>query len=350
MTWPLDCIRQNECLANHTSFRIGGPAEFFVEPSTIEELIQVVREAGGRGLPISVLGGGTNLLVPDRGIRGLVIHLGKTFRTTELLDSSDPSSARVQCGAGLSTHRLVMLAAQEGWGEMERLAGLPGQVGGAVAMNAQDIGRFVESVRLVSFEGELCEWPRARLQFSYRYTGLEPGIIVDIVFRFPKVAAAVAPEEIARTLHYRNSTQDLKLPSAGCAFKNPPGDSAGRLIDQAGLKGTRIGDAQVSHRHANFIMNLGHATCDDVLSLMEHIQRQVEQRFGIKLEQEVRLFGGQWSPTVKPVAPAPTPRVGRTSRPAARAGTANGAHGQDRGPTAGWDYAAAPRPSSRAGG
>ena len=291
MTWPHACIRPHESLADHTSFRIGGPAEWFAEPATVEELVDVLRQAAVRGLPVSVVGGGTNTLAADRGIRGLVVHLGRGFRTIRDVSHPDAPTATVVCGASLLTQRLVYLAATHGWGELETLAGLPGHLGGAVAMNAQDIGRFIQRINLVAPDGTVRQFSREQLRFSYRYTALAPGIITEVVLQFPKVPPAEAYERIRQKLAYRNSTQEIRLPSAGCAFKNLPGMGAGSLIDRAGLKGARIGDAQVSTRHANFIVNLGRATCDDVLSLMEHIQRRVRQTFHVTLEPEVRLIG-----------------------------------------------------------
>ena len=291
MPWQSSCIRRHELLADHTSFRIGGPAEYFAEPSTLEELRAVLREAWQRRLPVSVIGGGTNTLAPDRGIRGLVVHLGRGFRTIQDLGESEGASVRVRCGAALLTQRLVYLAAKHGWGELEALAGLPGWVGGAVSMNAQDIGRFVQEVHLIRFDGTARALLRDQLAFKYRDAALEPGIISHVVLQFPKVAPEEAYDRIRRALQYRNSSQEVRLPSAGCAFKNPPGTPAGKLIDQLGLKGSRIGDAQISQRHANFIVNLGHATCDDVLSLMEYVQRHVHEASGMQLEPEVRMIG-----------------------------------------------------------
>lgn len=291
MPWPHDCIRPHELLANHTSFRIGGPAEWFAEPSTLEELVAVLREAHRAGMPVSVVGGGTNTLASDRGIRGLIMHLGRGFRTIYDVSHQDDPLARVSCGAALLTQRLVYLATKHGWGELESLAGLPGQIGGAVAMNAQNIGQFIQRICLVSFDGTVREFTADQLTFTYRDAALEPGIVADVTLQFPKVPPAQAYERIRQVLQHRNDTQEVRLPSAGCAFKNPPGVGAGRLIDQAGLKGARIGDAQVSHRHANFIVNVGHATCDDVLSLMEHIQREVDRHFHVRLEPEVRMVG-----------------------------------------------------------
>ncbi len=296
MTWPLDCIRQREPLANYTSFRIGGPAEWFAQPSTLEELVQVLQEASRVGLPVSVVGGGTNTLAADRGIGGVVVRLGSGFRTVNVDAHPDRSTVRLRCGAALSTQRLVSLASQYGWGDMEGLAGLPGQLGGAIAMNAQDIGRFVQGLTLVSFDGTVRQLTREQLRFHYRYTALESGIVTEIELQCQKIPAHDAARRIESALAYRNHTQETGLPSAGCAFKNPPGVGAGRLIDQAGLKGCRIGDAQVSYRHANFIVNVGHARCDDVLSLMEYIQRRVDHIFQVTLEPELRVMGQRWSP------------------------------------------------------
>ena len=295
MSWPSACLRPHELLANHTSFRIGGPAEWFAEPSTLDELVELLRGAATRGLPVSMVGGGTNTLAADRGVRGLVVHLGRAFRTVQEVSHPDDPLVTVRCGAALLTQRLVYLAANRGWGDLEILAGLPGQVGGAVIMNAQDIGRFVQGVTVVSFDGTVRHVGRGQLRFGYRYTAMDPGIVTEVTLQFPRVAPHEAAQRIRETLTYRNRTQEVRLPSAGCAFKNPPGMSAGRLIDEAGLKGTRIGDAQISHRHANFIVNLGYATCDQVLSVMEYVQRGVRRTFGVTLEPEVRLLGEVWA-------------------------------------------------------
>ena len=291
MTWPLSCVRANESLAKHTSFRIGGPAEWFAEPLTVEELAAVLQEASARRLSITVLGGGTNSLASDRGVRGLVLHLGRGFQRIERLPASEDGTVRVRCGAALTTQRLVSLAAQEGWGGLDVLAGLPGQIGGAVSMNAQGIGAFVDSVTLATFDGSVRQVGREELLFKYRDASLPAGIVTDVVLHFPTAPPDEASASIQKVLERRNCTQEVRLPSAGCAFRNPPGEHAGRLIDQAGLKGSRIGDALVSPQHANFIVNLGSATCDDVLSLMEHIQRRVLERFGVRLEPELRVMG-----------------------------------------------------------
>ena len=291
MTWPPACTRRDELLANHTSFRIGGPADCFAEPSTLEELEEVLRAASRAGMPVVVIGGGTNTLAADRGIRGVVLHLGAGFRTIHTVSEPESPVVDVVCGAALLTQRLVSCAAQEGWGEVDALAGLPGHIGGAVSMNAQNIGRWVQEIRLVAFDGAVHVLTREQMQFHYRDAALPPGIIAQVVLRVPRVPVPEAAAGIARVLYHRNTTQEVGLPSAGCAFKNPPGLGAGGLIDQAGLKGSRIGDAQISRRHANFLVNLGQARCDDVLSLMEYVQRQVYRTHRVWLEPEVRLVG-----------------------------------------------------------
>jgi UDP-N-acetylmuramate dehydrogenase len=287
MSWPPSCVKATEPLANHTSFRIGGSAEWYAEAHTLEQLLELVHAADAAGLPVAIIGGGTNLLVPDRGLRGLVLRLAGSFRSVEV-EADDGDSVLVRCGSAVMTQRLVSLAAREGWGGLEKLAGLPGQVGGAVKGNAQNIGAFVERVTLVGPDGGVAVRTRDRLHFAYRDAYVGAGIVTEVLLRFPRAAAS---EPIQQALCYRNTTQDLQLPSAGCAFKNPVGNAAGRLIDQAGLKGHRIGDAQVSLRHANFIVNLGWATCDDVLALMEYVQRRVRSVHGVHLEPEIRILG-----------------------------------------------------------
>lgn len=292
--WPSG-IRPAERLANYTSFRIGGPAEMFAEPSSLDELLGLIRMAAARAIPVSVIGGGTNCLVGDRGLSGLVLRLGNGFRTVEMPGGEQDDPALVRCGAALITQRLVSLAGRHGWSGLESMAGLPGQIGGAVVMNAQNIGRFVQDITLVTFAGAIQRLTRDQLRFAYRDAAIPPGVVTEARFAFPRAAAQESSDRIRQALRHRNQTQETGLPSAGCAFKNPAGESAGRLIDLAGLKGARIGDAQVSRRHANFIVNLGLATCDDVLSLMEHIQRRVDERFSIRLEPEVRLLGERWT-------------------------------------------------------
>ena len=198
MTWPPACTRRDELLAKHTSFRIGGPADCFAEPSTLEELEEVLRTASHIGMPVVVIGGGTNTLAADRGIRGVMLHLGAGFRTIQTVSAPESPVVDVVCGAALLTQRLVSCAAQEGWGEVEALAGLPGHIGGAVSMNAQNIGRWVQAIRLVGFDGTVHALTREQIQFQYRDAVLPPGIIAQVVLCFPRVPVAEAAEGIAK--------------------------------------------------------------------------------------------------------------------------------------------------------
>ncbi len=295
MSWPGTCIRREEPLSNHTSFRIGGPAEWFAEPSSVEELAAVIREADRLGLPISVIGGGTNTLAADRGVRGLVIHLGAAFRKLENIGAPEDPVATVRCGSAVPSQRLVMTGARQGWDLVEILAGLPGQVGGAMVMNAQGIGRFVQGLTVIASDGRIQSVDRNALHFGYRRSELPSGVIVEAILAFPRIPAEEADRNVQAILSRRNATQDLNVPSAGCAFRNPEQGPAGKFIDDAGLKGSRIGDAQVSLRHANFIVNMGQASADDVLSLMEYVQGRIWRRFGVALEPEVRLLGESWA-------------------------------------------------------
>ena len=288
-------IWSDEPLAKHTSLRIGGPVDWFAEPEDLDELRALLEESSQAGEPILLVGGGTNLLASDRGFRGIAIHLRRPYFTqTEILtDASTRDRVRLWCGAGVATNRLVTMAAEQGWGDVERLAGLPGSVGGAVVMNAQEMGQFVEAVLLVDPAGGVHHLTRGALRFHYRYSEMPAGIVARVQLTFPRIPPPDAAAAIEAAFAQRKATQDLSLASAGCAFKNPGGGCApaGALIDRSGLKGLRVGDAQVSLRHANFIVNLGQARSLDVLELMERVQAQVRQDHGVWLEPEVRILG-----------------------------------------------------------
>lgn len=285
-------VRVNEPLRDHTTLKIGGPAEVMVFPASEQELVGVVRWCLVEGMPYSVLGFGSNVLAPDEGLAGVVL------RTKPALDYIQFQGNRVRVGSGGSVARLVAQAAARGLEGVEALAGVPGSVGGALVMNAGtrmgDISRVVASVRVLDEQGRIQELDAGALEYSYRGSRLqrEPHWLVlsaELVLQ-PGDAAAIR-RKVDEALQYRNRTQPLNLPSAGSIFKNPPGDAAGRLIEQAGCKGLRRGGAQVSEVHANWIVNVGGATADDVLGLMTEIRRRVAVGFGIDLEPEIRLLG-----------------------------------------------------------
>ncbi len=275
-------------LCDYTSFRIGGPADVLVEPADVEDVRLVVRQAAAAKVPIFVLGG-TNVLVRDGGMRGLVISLAKLRSIWE-----EPGSVLfAEGGVGMPT--LIGYAIRRSLSGLEWAAGIPGTVAGCVVMNAgTKLGEMkdsVKAVRLVTMKGELADIQAAEIPFTYRKAGLPPGVVVGVWLQL-KPGEKVGIERVVKDyLHYRRDTQPLSLPSAGCVFKNPSNDSAGRLIQAAGLKGRRIGDVQVSEKHANFMVNVGRARAKDVLRLIKTVEQTVRRRTGVKLEREVKIVG-----------------------------------------------------------
>jgi len=286
--------RLDEPLSRHTSFRIGGPADLWAEVHDAAEIGRVVELVRRTGVPLFVLGGGTNVLVSDRGVRGVVVHLGRAFATVEWSDQGD--HVTVRAGAALPFKKLVIESIERGLAGLEFAEGIPGWVGGGLLMNAGafggEISQVVEYVEGVDDQGRLQRLERASLRFSYRNFDLPPGFIVTYVglrlLRDDSVAVAARRVDARRR---RQARQPLGYPNAGSVFKNPPGHFAGRLIEAAGLKGRRIGNAQISPEHANFIVNLGGATAADVRALMDEAIRAVESAQGARLEPEIKLIG-----------------------------------------------------------
>lgn len=285
-------VRFDEPLKRYTTYRIGGPADIFVEPATEEDVANTLAAAKEHGAPVYVMGSGSNLLISDTGVRGVVIRLGPSLGEIVF------QGATVRAQAGASLPKLAKLAAERGLAGLEWGGGVPGTVGGAVAMNAGAHGgetsQVLKIAHLVSRGGERQAVPVDAMRYSYRKSGLirEEGHVVvaaEFALRPDRVDAILGrmKEYAAR----RRSTQPLGVPSSGSVFKNPPGDHAGRLIEAAGLKGTRIGNAEISQVHANFIVNLGGARADDVKGLVQLAQRVVRERFGIQLELEMELVG-----------------------------------------------------------
>ncbi len=296
-TWPL-WLRSNEPLARHTSMGVGGAADYFAEPSSLPELLELLQWSASRTLPLVFLGSGTNLLVSDRGFRGCVVRLRQTaFTRLQITASDETGTVRVACGAGVSTQQLVRSGVHHGFGPMRLLAGLPGSIGGAIAMNAQGIGQFIEHVVVATPMGHLQQRSQAECAFGYRYADLAGGLVVQATLRFQRMADGEDTLGVRQVLAHRRATQELQLPSAGCAFKNPsPTAPAGQLIDQSGVKRWHIGDACVSAKHANFIVNAGRARSTDVLLLMERIQQRVHRDHALWLEPEIRIIGERWEP------------------------------------------------------
>ncbi|MDR4480103.1 MAG: UDP-N-acetylmuramate dehydrogenase [Nitrospira sp.] len=275
-------------LQGYTSFRIGGPAEVLVEPADVEDLARVVARARAEHLPVFVVGG-TNLLVRDGGIRGIVVSL----RQLKGIRQEPDHVLYAEGGVGMPT--LIGYAIRRSLAGLEWGAGIPGTVAGCVVMNAGtrlgEMKDSVKAVRMVDPRGRVVDIPAADIPFSYRRAHLPRGIVAGVWVQLRPGDHDRIEKTVKDYLQYRKHTQPLTLPSAGCVFKNPPRDSAGRLVDAAGLKGARIGDAQVSEKHANFMVNVGHARAADVLALIKKVRAAVKKTSGVKLELELKVVG-----------------------------------------------------------
>ncbi|MDO9117549.1 MAG: UDP-N-acetylmuramate dehydrogenase [Nitrospira sp.] len=278
----------NAPLKDYTSFRIGGPADVLVEPADVDDVARLVRQTKAQKLPLFVVGG-TNLLIRDKGIRGVVVHLGK-LRTIR-----EEAGAVLYAEGGVGMPTLIGYAIRHSLAGLEWAAGIPGTVAGCVVMNAGtrlgEMKDSVKAVRLVNRKGEVVDIPASEIPFAYRRAALPVGIVVAVWVQLKAGVRAEVEKVVKDYLHYRRDTQPLALPSAGCVFKNPPKDSAGRVIDLAGLKGAQVGDAQVSEKHANFIVNQGQASAKDVLTLIRKVRAAVARRTGVKLELELKVVG-----------------------------------------------------------
>lgn len=286
-----DITTERAALGRLTTFGVGGPADILIEPRSIDELSGVMAALNDAALPWRILGGGSNLLVSDDGVRGAVIRLRGDFAGLEF------DGARVTAGAAVPLARLVDECAKKGLSGVEGLVGIPGTVGGALVMNAGGrwarIGNVVESVSVLakSASGGVRLLGRCDAGFAYRHSALGNEVILGATLALCPVDAATVAETMRGYLDQKRQTQDLGARSAGCAFKNPAdGPSAGALIDRAGLKEACIGGAKVSSVHANFIINAGSATARDVSALIRLIQAKVLEHSGVSLELEVQLW------------------------------------------------------------
>lgn len=283
--------KADEPLAPKTSVRVGGAAELFVRPRTPQGLVSLLAMAREEGAPVHVLGGGANTLVGDLGVPGVVIKLPPDLfpEAVEL----DEEGGRIALGAGASISRLITVMKTQKLVGAEFLAGIPGTLGGAVTMNAGtkmgECMTAVEALELATPEG--IGWV-ARPSFSYRHTHLPAGAVVTRArFRLRKGDVTASQAAMDADLGYRKRTQPLSLPNFGSVFQNPPGDFAGRLIEQAGLKGHTLGRAQISTLHANWIVNLGGATARDIVGLISLAQQRVFEQAGVQLQPEVKRVG-----------------------------------------------------------
>lgn len=281
----------NEPMRKHTTWKIGGHADCLIIPESKEQLIRAVKIMHQHGVRWRVFGKGSNTLVTDKGIRGVVIKLGDAF------DSARFDGDVVHAGGSFSFIKLSILSAKQGLTGLEFAGGIPGTVGGAVYMNAgahgSDVSRILTGAEVVLGTGEVAFMTAEEMKFSYRHSILQEidGIVTSAVFQ---LAAGDRKEIAAAMASYKDrrlKTQPLKQACAGSVFRNPAGHYAAQLIESSGLKGTRIGGAEVSTLHANFIVNTGNATAEDVLTLIKHIQETVNEQHGIRLVPEVLVVG-----------------------------------------------------------
>jgi UDP-N-acetylmuramate dehydrogenase len=288
-------VKENEPLKPYTTLRIGGRAEWLVEPRYLSEVERLIQSAKREKVPCYILGQGSNLLISDRGIKGLVIHL-HSLRPPQVIQRLKGGQILLEVEAGFPLPNLVRFGIRHELKGLEFLAGIPGSIGGAWAMNAGSYGREMKDItvylKTISGEGQFRRRGRKELDFGYRSLSLEPGeLILSGGLQLKNGIGENIREETRRLWAKRRAIQPLSLPSCGSVFKNPAHDFAGRLIEQAGLKGRQKGGAQVSERHANFIVNLGQAGSGDVLYLMNLIRKRIKGQFGVLLEPEVRLWG-----------------------------------------------------------
>ena len=299
MNFPKDLIKGNvvsaEMLARHTSLGIGGPAAIWAEPRDVKELKRIVIFAKDNNIPTLTLGGGTNVLASDEGFNGMVIHLGSSvFKNIKI------SGTTVRIGAGYSVPRLVKLCCNEGLSGLESLVGIPGTVGGAVYMNAggwssplyKNIGDYVASLKVMDNKGKIRTIKRKDLVFGYRSSNLSSYVILEAALKLGREDKSDLVSRCSKFLKMKKDKQVLDMPSAGCVFKNPKDFqfTTGQMIDMLGLKGKRAGGAQVSEKHANFIINRKAASCGDVLRLIDIIKRKVMDNYNISLELEIKVI------------------------------------------------------------
>ncbi|MGM9986605.1 MAG: UDP-N-acetylmuramate dehydrogenase [Bacillaceae bacterium] len=285
-------VLQNEPLSKHTTMRIGGPADIFVIPKDIEGLkktIQVVKE---NNLPLTAIGRGSNLVIDDEGLRGVVIKIG------EGLDHLNVDGTKVTVGAGYSIVKLATQMSRQGLSGLAFASGIPGNMGGALYMNAgahgADMSTIVTRAHILQEDGTFVWLDNEQLNFSYRtsYLQIHGGIVIEIELQLEQGDPNVVSEIMQRNKEYRKKTQPWNSPCAGSIFRNPLPLYAGKLIEDANLKGFTIGGAQISPMHGNFIVNVGNATAKDVLSIIEHVQRTIKEKDGVDLQTEVKFL---WS-------------------------------------------------------
>ena len=281
-------IRINEPLAQYTSMKVGGPVDYYLDPADRDDLIAIVLFLRQHAFPTIVIGRGSNLLVSDEGLRGAAISVERILSEV----SVEGDIVRAESGARLT--KLADFCIQNGFAGIEWAAGIPGTVGGGVVMNAgahgEQMSDHIVDVEVIRNDAVLVV-PKSAASFGYRTSAFRGDVVLSARFAFPRGNREELMRHKSEMIKRRNETQPLNLPNSGSMFKNPPGTHAAKLIEQAGLKGKRVGGAQISEKHANFIVNLGTARASDVMTLLDLTRRTVYQNTGIQLELEVKMIG-----------------------------------------------------------
>jgi UDP-N-acetylmuramate dehydrogenase len=282
-------VREGELLGPHTWFGLGGPAEYFAEPSSMDELSALVRRCSDEGIAVRVLGGGSNLLVRDEGVGGMILRL-----SAPAFQDIKPSRQNLIAGSGARLGHVVSTAVREGLAGLAPLVAIPGTLGGALHGNAGshggDVGQWVCRATTLTRKGEIAIRNRSELVFSYRQSNLDDLVILACEFELEREDPQELTKRMQKNWIMKKASQPLGHQSTGCIFKNPRGISAGMLIEQSGLKGARVGGAEVSDRHANFIVADPDATSQDVLQLIELVRNTVTERLGVELETEIEIW------------------------------------------------------------
>lgn len=284
-----DIVKQDEPLAPYTYIRLGGPAQYLAHPRSVEELSSLVERCRQQEIPLYLLGGGCNLLVRDEGVRGVVLKLDAQAFTGISIKGNT-----LDVGAGLPLSTAIVRSTKVNLAGLESLVGIPGTIGGALRMNAGgrsgDIGQVTRQVTVMDWQGRVHVHGRDELQFDYRQTNLDEPVILAGQFELEPDSPESIVKRMRKNWITKKASQPLSFQSAGCIFKNTRGLSAALLIEQTGLKGTRVGGAEVSERHANFVVANPGCTSRDVLRLIDLIRSRVEERFGVELELEIQLW------------------------------------------------------------
>ena len=285
-------VYYDEPMANHTSFKVGGPAEILIMPTVNEDIYNILKFSKENDIPINVIGAGTNLLVSDKGIKGIVIKINSSLENIFFSDE------KVKVSAGVKVSKLLRECMNKNLSGLEFLTGIPGTVGGATCMNAgisnQSISMFFLKGLVIDMDNlDIKELSHKDFFFDYRWSIIQKGrkIILDAVFNLKKDEFYEISERVKILQDKRLRTQPLNLPNAGCIWKNPPETFAGKLIEEAGLKGYSIGGASISNLHANFIVNSNNAKAQDIYDLIRYVEETVYNKFNICLEREIKLFG-----------------------------------------------------------